>query len=76
MTASHSCPSCKAALTDDEVLTLATDRAQTHLEGGDQFNGGEVYASCPRCGAEIVIETEGHTEYDPAAVVSQVVALR
>lgn len=70
------CPACAASLGPNELLKIADERAQSHLEGGDSFHGGEVYASCPRCGEEIVLKTEGHTEVQRVAVVSQAVLLR
>jgi predicted RNA-binding Zn-ribbon protein involved in translation (DUF1610 family) len=70
------CPTCGAPIGPDELLKIADERAQSHLEGGDSFDGGEVYASCPRCGEEMVLQTEGYTEVQRVAVVSKAVLLR
>ena len=70
------CPTCGGVIGHSVLLAIANDRAQSHLEGGDSFSGGEVYASCPKCGEEIVLKTEGHTEVQRVAVVTQAVILR
>lgn len=59
-----------------ELLKVAEDAAQGHLEGGDAFDGGEVAASCPRCDVELFLQTEGHTEVQRTAVVTKVVSVR
>lgn len=73
---SGSCPKCGKAMSQALLCEVAEERAQAHLEGGDTFAGGEVYAPCPFCGEEITLATQGETEVVRRARVSRVVCLR
>lgn len=72
----HPCPTCGFAIPGDALRVLADDAAQSQLEGGDTWSGGELFISCPACDKEIVLDAEGHTETTAYAVVEKAVVRR